>query len=208
MIKLPLLEEFKAKWSNCNQCSLHTGRTQVVFGDGNINARIAIIGEAPGEQEDLHGKPFFPDAPAGSLLNKMLGALDVEIPRDDIYITNTCVCRPHIGDRNRAPTSEEISSCNARLIEELAVIAPDILVLCGNVPLYMATGKRGITKMHGKIEGLKFALPNKIIEHVYATLHPAAFLYGSPSQVEYKKLIAYDDWKAIAKVYHNLARNN
>lgn len=204
-MKLPLINDFKAKWRDCNGCGLSKTRTQVVFGEGNLNSPIMLVGEAPGEQEDREGKPFFPDAPAGSYLNKILAAPKVEIKRDDIYITNTCLCRPYEGKKNRAPTGAEILACQNRLIEEVEIIQPHIMVLCGNIPLFMATGKKGISKLHGKLP-MEFLTPTWTVSNVFATLHPASFIYGSPAQVEYKKTLSYQDWQEISQVYHKLAQ--
>jgi len=203
-MKLPLIDQFKARWKDCSGCRLSRTRTQVVFGEGNLNSPIMLVGEAPGEQEDREGKPFFSDAPAGSYLNKILAAPGVEIKRDDVYITNTCLCRPYEGAKNRAPLVDEIQACQARFFEEIEIVQPQILVLCGNTPLFMATGKKGISKLHGKLP-FEFNTPNWTVFNVFATFHPAAFIYGSPAQIEFKKSLAYQDWQEIAQVYHKLA---
>ena len=100
------LEEFKDKVINCTQCELSKTRNNVVFGHGPIPCNAMIIGEGPGEQEDLEGKPFI--GRAGQLLTKILES--VGLNRDtDIFIANTVKCRP---PNNRTPLAEEITACN------------------------------------------------------------------------------------------------
>lgn len=204
MNKLPLYESFKDKWSSCKDCGLWACRTQVVFGQGNLNSPIMIIGEAPGEEEDLSGIPFNPNAPAGSLLTKILEAEQINIKREHIYISNTCLCRPWDNLKNRAPSVLEMNACSKRLVEEIDIVKPQILVLCGNTPLKLFYGQIGISKLHGKLP-IRYVSPNHRIDYVFATFHPAAFLYGSTEQIKNKKLMAWDDWLNIATVYHTLA---
>ena len=183
-------------WKDCSRCPLSKLRTSVVYGSGNVGARLVIIGEAPGEQEDLEGKPFV--GPAGERFNALLDA--VGINREDIWITNTCMCRPKHpkpGKNNRAPTVEEMRSCFPRLAEEINIVRPEIIVLAGNTPLYLATNKRGITKCRGwqktTWDGDGFTVKN-----IYATLHPASLLHGSEEQRKQKAWWMYNDWLEIA----------
>jgi DNA polymerase len=195
------LQHLHTAWNNCQLCPLAKLRAQVVHGDGNPSARLAIIGEAPGEQEDIEGIPFI--GPAGIWLNKMLAS--VNIPRSDVYITNTCSCRPKkepVG--NRAPLVGEIEACRPRLESELNIIAPSIIVLCGNTPYFMATGKRGgVTKEHGKLDQL-YAFPNGDEAAVFLTIHPASLLYGTKEQRIIKQDIADQDWSLIAQEHNRL----
>lgn len=187
---------FKEQWKNCTNCTLSEVRTQVVFGTGNENARLVFIGEAPGRDEDINGVPFV--GQAGQMFDKILNAVGID--RNEIWITNTCLCRPKIdevGRKNRAPNAKEIKACQSRLQEEMIIISPQIVVLAGNTPLYMATGKRGITKHRGWVTSGD--------KKVYATLHPASLMYGSAEQIKQKKRCVWEDWQEIAREYEKIS---
>jgi len=177
-------EVLKDLWRNCQRCPLKNSRSRVVFGHGNIDASIVLIGEAPGRNEDEGGKPFI--GRAGELLTKICKALDLD-RENDLWITNTCLCRPK---NNRTPTKQEVKACRGRLEEELKIIDPDVVVLMGNTPLLAFTGKTGITKMRGRISRPH---ESNMPWTVYATYHPAALLYDQS-----KKPDAWKDWQAIA----------
>ncbi len=110
--------------SGCRQCGLHTGRRQTVFGVGNRQADWMLIGEAPGEQEDLQGEPFV--GRAGQLLNAMLAAIG--LAREQVYIANVLKCRP---PNNRDPQPQEVSCCEPYLQRQIALIAPRIILALG-----------------------------------------------------------------------------
>ncbi len=112
--------------SECQKCSLYNSRTQTVFGSGNINADWMLIGEAPGQNEDLEGKPFV--GPAGKLLTEMLRAIGLE--RDAVYIANILKCRP---PNNRDPQSEEVASCNEYLQRQISLVQPKIILAVGRI---------------------------------------------------------------------------
>ena len=197
--KTKRLKVLQDEWRDCIKCKLHTLRNQVVFGVGNPEAKLVFVGEAPGEDEDLGGEPFI--GRAGKLFDKILEA--VNINREDIWITNTCLCRPktEVENRsNRAPNKKEINACRPRLQEEMRIISPRVVVLAGNTPLYMATTLKGITKHRGWVIKPNKNKPNRTA--IYATLHPASMLYGSAEQIKQKKRWAWEDWQEIAKVYH------
>ncbi len=184
MSKQRRLELFKKQWEDCNRCNLSASRTQVVFGHGNPDTPLMIIGEAPGQEEDEQGNFFV--GKADKLTNKILES--VKIRREDIWITNTCLCRPP-NDRN--PYVKEIKACRARLLTEIAIINPKIVVLTGNIPLLAFTKKRGITKNRGWQD-------TPFIFDVYATLHPASLFHGSAEQIKKKKQMVWEDWKIIS----------
>lgn len=194
--------QLKERFSCCTNCPLSELRSQVVFGHGNLNADIVVIAEAPGKEEDINGIPLVPHAPAGKNFMRLLDA--VGIKRENIWITNTCLCRPvsdKPGKENRTPTAKEIEACEERLVLELNIIKPKVIVLSGNTPLYAIYGKRGITKYRGwqskplLIMGKDTQLT---IDKVYATIHPASLLYGSEEQRKKKKWWIFEDWKEIA----------
>ncbi len=112
-LKQLLLEELYAPYKNCLACPLSSlGRTQVVFGRGNADARLLLIGEAPGKDEDFQGKPFV--GRSGKLLSKILETLEID-EKNDVYITNIVKCRP---PQNRAPLPNESAICTKLLLEK------------------------------------------------------------------------------------------
>lgn len=192
----------KDEWNNCSRCPLSKFRTQVVFGEGNINARLMLISEAPGKDEDLQGRPFV--GKAGDVLSRLFKSVGID--RKDVWITNTCLCRPKSqkkGKENRQPTVKEIEACNPRLMREVEIVRPEIIVLAGNTPLYLATGKQsGVTKQRGWLP-YTWVSKNLEISKIYCTLHPASLLYGGTGQIKEKASWIHQDWTEIAKVLHD-----
>jgi DNA polymerase len=139
-------------------------RTQVVFGVGDPAARVMLIGEAPGKNEDLKGEPFV--GAAGQLLNELLGHADLE--RRDVYIANVVKCRP---PGNRDPEAIEIETCTPFLREQIRLIQPQILVTLGNFATkFVLKTETGITRLHGTPQQAgKFT--------VLPIFHPAAAIY-------------------------------
>jgi len=112
--------------SSCTKCELHASRTQTVFGVGNKNADLLIIGEAPGRDEDLQGEPFV--GRAGQLLNAMLAAIGFQ--RDQVYIANILKCRP---PNNRDPKPEEAEACDSWLRQQIELIQPGVILALGRI---------------------------------------------------------------------------
>lgn len=158
------LEELRMQVEACQKCALAQGRTQTVFGAGDPNARVMIIGEAPGKNEDLQGEPFV--GAAGKYLNELLGYAG--LVREDIFIANVLKCRP---PSNRNPLPEEIELCAPFLREQTRTIDPDIIVTLGNFATkFILKTDRGITGLHGKLyQAGKFK--------VFPIFHPAAAIY-------------------------------
>lgn len=158
------LEELRSQVEGCHRCPLAEGRTQTVFGAGNPNARVLIIGEAPGKNEDLQGEPFV--GAAGKYLNELLGYAG--LARDDVFIANVLKCRP---PDNRNPQLSEIEVCTPFLREQTRTIDPDIIVTLGNFATkFVLKTDRGITGLHGKLyQAGKFK--------VFPIFHPAAAIY-------------------------------
>lgn len=158
------LEEIRARVVNCQACSLCEGRTNVVFGEGNPHARVMIIGEAPGKNEDLQGRPFV--GAAGKFLDELLEAGG--LVREDVFIANVLKCRP---PSNRNPQAEEIEACADYLREQTRSIDPDVIVTLGNfaTQFILKTGV-GITHLRGTVQRAgKFV--------VLPVFHPAAAIY-------------------------------
>ena len=156
------LDDIARRIEECTRCPLHKTRTLPVPGEGPDNARIVFVGEAPGREEDLSGRPFV--GRAGKLLDTALERAGIK--RDDVFITSVLKCRP---PDNRTPRAGEIKACMPYLREQLETIKPDVVVTLGNVSLKALTGKSGITKLHG----IEIPMGKYI---VFPTYHPAAIL--------------------------------
>lgn len=115
------LPDIKKELGDCSRCKLHGGRSHIVFGEGNPSADLVFVGEAPGRDEDIQGKPFV--GRAGQLLTDIIKAMGLE--RRDVYICNILKCRP---PNNRNPEPDEIAACEPFLIRQLEVLNP--LVIC------------------------------------------------------------------------------
>ncbi|WP_171175693.1 uracil-DNA glycosylase family protein [Ruegeria sp. HKCCD8929] len=137
------LAELRAVMEAFDLCDLKRGARQLVFADGNPAARVMIIGEAPGRDEDREGRPFV--GRAGQLLDKMLAAIDLN-RAETVYITNVLPWRP---PQNRDPKPEEIGMMKPFLERHVALAKPDVLVLMGNISCQAVLGKRGITRLRG-----------------------------------------------------------
>lgn len=151
---------------NCKKCLLCNGRNNVVPGDGSLDAQIVFVGEGPGKDEDIQGKPFV--GQAGKLLSGLLA--EIGINREDVYITNVVKCRP---PNNRDPQEDEISSCMPHLREQIKLIKPKIICTLGKHALKtLVSDELNISSSHGKL----FKKGNF---HFFALYHPAAALYNS-----------------------------
>ena len=120
----------------------------MVFGDGNPSARVLILGEAPGSEEDREGRPFV--GAAGQMLDKMFAAIGLsrtaEVPAHAVYITNVMPWRP---PQNRDPSADEIAMMRPFVQRHIALVNPDVIVLMGNTPCQAVLGQRGILKLRG-----------------------------------------------------------
>tara|TARA_R110002094_G_scaffold30508_1_gene42974 strand:- start:1020 stop:1802 length:783 start_codon:yes stop_codon:yes gene_type:complete len=142
----PDLDALRAALRAYDHCDLKKGARNLVFSDGIPGARVMLVGEAPGRDEDMAGKPFV--GRAGQLLDKMLAAIDMGRSREDapVYITNVLPWRP---PQNRDPKPEEIAMMKPFLMRHIALAKPDVLVLIGNWSCQALLGKRGITRLRG-----------------------------------------------------------
>lgn len=171
---------------NCKNCDLSNFRNTIVFGEGNINADLMFVGEAPGEEEDKLGKPFV--GKAGVLLNKIIIAMGLS--RENVYITNVVKCHPLA---NRTPTDEEILTCTPNLIKQINAIKPKVIVsLGGPATCFFYDKKIKISSLRGS-----FFEWNNI--KIMPTFHPA-YLLRNPND---KKLV----WADVQKVMEYLDLN-
>jgi uracil-DNA glycosylase family 4 len=193
MNKQQLLDEVKQKIIDDGVApELKAGATQLVFGDGNIDAEIVFVGEAPGKNEDLQGKPFV--GAAGKFLNEMLE--EIGLKRDDVYITNIVKYRP---PNNRDPLPEEKKTFLPYLQAQLEVIQPKVLVTLGRHSLNCFLPDLQISQVHGKPKRVRLSLKERssdVLEVIILPLfHPAAALYNSSM-----KQTLVDDFKAIPAI--------
>ena len=176
--------ELEAK--NCHACALSKTRNNVVFGKGNQNAKILIIGEAPGKDEDSSGEPFV--GRAGKLLNEIL--FSMKLSRDNVYITNTIKCRP---PENRNPNSDEINSCSRFLDRQISLISPNIIILLGKVAAErLMNTSEPMSSLRGKVHFYKNTdIPMLVFYH-------PAYLLRSPSE----KSKVWDDILLMKSITH------
>jgi DNA polymerase len=160
-----LLELLNAKIAGCTACRLHEGRTQTVPGNGDPNAELMFIGEAPGANEDQQGLPFV--GRAGQLLDELLG--EINLTRQSVFVANVLKCRP---PNNRDPLPDEIGCCEVYLREQIEGIRPKLIVLLGlfATQYFLPNAKMGETRGQPHQAGPWLILP------VY---HPAAALRNS-----------------------------
>ncbi|MGC8924259.1 MAG: type-4 uracil-DNA glycosylase [Candidatus Micrarchaeia archaeon] len=168
------LKELEEKIRTCKECPLYKERTNAVPGEGSPNAKVMFIGEAPGENEDLQGRPFV--GRAGMLLNEMLEK--VGIKRNEVYITNVVKCRP---PNNRDPEEDEIRICTSLFLKhQIEIINPKVIVGLGRFSskyLFDSYGLEfpGISKVHGKAYKIDNLYHHLVIFPIY---HPAAAIYN------------------------------
>jgi uracil-DNA glycosylase len=181
----PTLEELRGLLEDFEGCALKSTATRLVFADGNPRARIMLVGEAPGREEDLEGLPFV--GRSGKLLDRMLAAIGLD--RTSVYIANVIPWRP---PGNRTPTPQETQICLPFIQRQIELVNPDVLVTLGNPSTQTLLGTReGIMKTRGK--WFDYDTGTRVIRAL-ATFHPA-YLLRSPS---YKRM-AWQDLRAIAK---------
>lgn len=184
--KQKLLDELNRKMAAACQCGLRDGAKNVVPGTGSASAKILLIGEAPGKNEDEQGLPFV--GAAGKFLNEMLASIG--LAREDIYITNVVKYRP---PNNRDPLPEEVADCWPWLREQVALIDPMLIVTLGRHSLERCVPGRKISQDHGKV--FQGAFPDLGERYFYALYHPAAALYNGSMRAT-----LMEDFKRIPKV--------
>jgi DNA polymerase len=181
---LPILHEHI---HTCMECRLGSTRNSFVFGSGNPNADILIIGEAPGADEDAQGLPFV--GAAGKLLTKILEA--IELSRDEVYIANIIKCRP---PENRRPEKDEIAQCEPYLQKQIELIKPAFILALG------LTAVNTLFKKNHQMQDIRGKVMNYHGVSLLATYHPAALLrnpnWKKPAWEDVQLLRSmYDEWK-------------
>jgi DNA polymerase len=191
MSKRAQLDELNAYWNEHCVCELKATATQAVFGDGNADADVVFVGEAPGKNEDKEGRPFV--GAGGKFLAEMLES--IKMKREDIYITNIVKYRP---PNNRDPEPQEKADCNEWLINELKIISPKLIVFLGRHSMGRFFPGEKISDIHGKL--LIKNIPELDKKQAFLPLyHPAAALYNGGMRETLMK-----DFKKIPKALEKL----
>lgn len=157
------LETIRKEQGDCQRCGLAASRTKLVYGVGNPNARLVLVGEAPGHEEDLKGEPFVGET--GKLLDRILLAMGMQ--REEVYICNVLKCRP---PNNRDPQPEEVATCEAFLIRQIAAIRPQMIIGLGRFAVHSLLKTRTpISRLRGEWQEYQ-GIP------LMPTYHPAYLL--------------------------------
>ena len=193
------LEVVREKCLSCEKCALCKTRTNLVFSDGVPNPKLMLIGEAPGYNEDMQGKPFV--GKAGQLLDRIFASVGLS-RKEHVYICNTIKCRP---PENRNPLPEEKEACWEYLKSQLEIIKPRLILLCGNVAVQSILGNvGGITRIRGR-----WFEPDKAIVDVYGAkmmpiFHPSYLLRNDSREKGSPKWLMWQDIQAIKREYDTL----
>ncbi len=179
------LEKISHDLKDCTRCKLCKGRNSIVFGEGNPKAELVFVGEGPGEQEDLQGRPFV--GRAGQLLDKMIEAMGLK--REQVYIVNVVKCRP---PENRNPEPDEIEKCSPFLFRQLDVLQPKVIVALGKfaTQFFLGNEEAKISQVRGKFHAFRGS-------KVMPTFHPAYLLRNPPAKKEV--------WEDLLKVASELS---
>lgn len=182
------LQEAQEVAACCNLCPLGNGRTNVVFADGNAYAKLMIIGEGPGQQEDTSGIPFV--GRAGQLLTRILESANID-RQHDTYICNVVKCRP---PHNRVPTKEEAAICRSYLEAQIKFVKPKIILLAGSTAVqYVLQVKDPISRIRGKW----FLSGNDV--KVMPIFHPSYLLRNDSREVGSPKWLMWQDIKEVRR---------
>jgi uracil-DNA glycosylase family protein len=191
----PSIPKLKEAAADCTACPLHETGTQTVFGQGTSKAEVMFVGEQPGDQEDLQGKPFV--GPAGKLLDD--GLEDAGIDRSQVYVTNVVKHFKWQGRGKRRihqkPNWSEIAACRPWLEAELEVVEPRVLVCLGATAAQALLGRDfRVSRQRG------VPVDSDLAEHVLATVHPSSILRADEDQRELEYRAFVDDLEAVAKL--------
>ncbi|MCR9140948.1 MAG: uracil-DNA glycosylase [bacterium] len=190
----PELESLRSGVAACEQCRLHTTRTQTVFGEGAADAEVMFIGEGPGRQEDLSGRPFV--GRAGELLTRIIEK-GMGVPRSRVYIANIVKCRPTVDmqfQRDRPPEPDETAACSPYLLRQIELIRPKVIVTLGGPSTkFILNTTTGITRLRGRWGDFR-GIP------VMPTFHPSYVLRNGGDQSPLRREV----WSDIKQVLERL----
>ncbi|MCA1665042.1 MAG: UdgX family uracil-DNA binding protein [Myxococcales bacterium] len=190
------LKALREEAAGCTRCDLYKRGTQTVFGEGRRRARVMLVGEQPGDKEDVEGRPFV--GPAGRLLDQALVAAGID--RDEVYVTNAVKHfkweargKRRIHDK---PNAREIAACRPWLDGELAAVKPDVIVALGATAAQALFGRAfKVTKMRGR------DVPTTLAPHAMATVHPSSILRAPDDATRHRELRAFvADLMQVAKL--------
>jgi uracil-DNA glycosylase family 4 len=187
-----LLQAGAAAAAACRRCQIGSERRNNVYGEGDPEAPLMVVGEGPGETEDLMGRPFV--GRAGQLLDRMLGAIG--LAREEVYICNTVKCRPTVpgpnGPRNRAPDPTEMANCRPFLDDQIEIIHPRVILAVGAPAAKSFLGRDfQITKQRGRWYEGPLGIP------LMVTFHPAYILRQTGGEIDAVKRLVWNDLKAV-----------
>jgi len=192
----PTLAKLRAAAATCRACPIGERGTQTVFGEGSPHARVVLVGEQPGNDEDLAGKPFV--GPAGKLLDKALVAAGID--RRQTYVTNVVKHFKWIAQGKRRihqkPTAREIAACRPWLDAEIAVLHPSVIVCLGATAAQAVIGRQfRVSRQRGEF------VPSPLAPHVTATIHPSAILRAPDEESRHEEMERFvDDLRKVARV--------
>ncbi|MCK4508001.1 MAG: uracil-DNA glycosylase [Desulfuromonadales bacterium] len=176
------LDTIREELGDCQRCGLAASRAKLVYGVGNPNARLVLVGEAPGREEDLKGEPFIGEA--GQLLDRILLAMGMQ--REEVYICNVLKCRP---PNNRDPQPEEVATCEAFLIRQIAAIRPQVIIGLGRFAVHsLLKSRTPISRLRGEWQEYQ-GIP------LMPTYHPA-YLLRNPEG----KRDVWEDMKEVLRL--------
>lgn len=192
------LESLKNEWKDCTGCRLAKNRTRIVWGNGDAKIPLMLIGEASGEQEDLQGIPFV--GKAGKKLDSILNY--VGVTRQQIFVTNSVMCRPPL---NRKPLPDELAACRSRLLSEIEILQPKLIVTLGKTALEQLLGEpiKGSLTSYMKADFSTITLNNKTYRYI-SVFHPSYNL-RSP-EIAYR--LSLPVWTLIKNEIKNIQYNN
>lgn len=183
--------QFVEVCKTCAQCELSKTRTQVVVGHGNVPCNVMVIGEGPGEQEDLHGRPFI--GKAGQLLTKIFESVGIDREKE-VYITNIVKCRP---PGNRTPLPSEADACKGFWIRQLSLVKPKILILLGAPSLKTVLGDIGtISTVRGKWVQTKVPYMDEPL-YIMPMFHPSYLLRHASKEKGSPKWLTWMDMQEV-----------
>ncbi len=177
------MKHLREEIGDCKRCKLEKKRTHIVFGEGNPDARLMFIGEAPGREEDIQARPFVGEA--GMLLTRLIEKMGLK--REEVYIANIVKCRPPM---NRDPEKDEMEQCTGFLERQIDIIRPDIIMTLGRIAVSTLTGneKLKITMIRGKVFDYR-GIP------LVPTFHPA-YLMRNPKD----KWLTWNDAQKVLEI--------
>ncbi len=199
--KAARLDALERSMEGCARCKLSTTRTNIVFGEGDPDAPVIFIGEGPGKEEDIQGRPFV--GRAGRLLTAIIEK-GMKMNREDVYIANVVKCRPTVNmefNRDRPPEEDERDACGGFLKQQIEIIRPRVIITLGNPSTrYLLNTKQGITRMRGNwyyYDGIP----------VMPTFHPSYVLRNGGENSPLKRNV-WEDIKKVLDYLENGAMDN